>query len=417
MQPRKLNIKRFIVIGLILVAVVFLAIFVIKQINRSTLRLSSDEGSQLYIAGERGGEFTKLGESQATFVTSDPGVYYVKAVKDEKETIKAVTLARRQKQSVRLSLSASSAISRLGFGSLSSLLLEKNFIYGINPNTSTPGYVTLSSNQSTDFSSLAIPRIKEAVWLNHNNYLAKTLLNKVIWIKDNRVTGIHNPNGGLLSVYDFDKLDRSHFLLLTASGIYKFDGVVAQKLVSKPFSQNAEVSSDGSLIYVMDVPDFASDEGLPVSDTANSDTSLYLYGSAGNEVLSTDNLPITGSVDKVFSLGGDESYGILTSGEVVIVDGDGSVVGQAYIYFKNAQDILAYHDKIILLEKNGLWNYDRSSGEFRKFASVPAGEELIPRSLTLSEDGTAVLFSTRVSDSELKNPQTTAKNSIYQVSL
>ncbi len=405
----------FIVLGL----VVLLSALLTKRVRTVTIHIYSDDGAILSIAKEKGGLFEEVGKTSIDYPVSDPGVYYIRANKGRLETIKTLDLTTitKPETEIRLPLTQTVPVKRVSFGSLFDLLVEDKFVFGINPNSLSPGYLRLGE-EYPDFSSISVPRIKKAIWLNHNNYLAKTLLNKVIWIRNGQTTPIPSYKKEGLSVIDFAKATDG-FLLLTGNGIYKFDGNnKISKLVDENFSPEAKIFSDADYIYVGDL---LREENKTINENELEDRvssgSLVIYDHSGLPVGPKNQISSETSANSVACDKDASRCFVIASGKMVYIDTKNGKTKESSYYFLRASDVVVYKGHVLVLTDNGLWLYNSDNDDFRLLTSISPDEKYVLRSLTTYNTNSKIYFSTLPTDRALGKNQLNTVGAIYELAL
>lgn len=406
---------------LTLAAVVFVLIglgtAIWREFNKARLIVEAEAGSKIYLATERGGQFTEIGETKAEFSSDKNQDVYVKVAKDNRATIKSAGLERSETVSLNLTLAPTQPTSRIATGALSFLHFEKDFVYGINPNTKALDYSNLGDKKFTDLLYLDLPFVRKVSWINKDNFIYATFGTGIGRVKNGAVKSIASPLNQTSSSYlDFSQYDGKPAVLLATTGLYLLDqpfDARPKNIVSVQITGEPGLYTDNRYIYFtnreFEEPDDEGDSPVVVGSF------LSVYDYEGSQKYSFE-LPQNQSFAKVVDAG--TSFAALGGESLVMIDKDSGDLSETSYYFSQVNDILMTSSgQLLLLGTDGLWRYDSERSEFRLLSPLPQGEEYVADSLGLAADKKSLHYSTKISRDALTNSTPGVNSSIYRIDL
>ncbi|MDX1765329.1 MAG: hypothetical protein R3313_00085 [Candidatus Saccharimonadales bacterium] len=423
-KSRRLNaepqqIKKIAIWGVAILVAILAVLGFISATNVAKLVVSAEEGSTIYVTRERGGDFEEIGTTKATYTSREAGPVHIKITKEASATITTAQLELRQTVEVTPALDTTSNSSKIAGSPLSNLHIKQDFVYGLNPSTNSPDYVSYDPGEYTYLYTTGLPLVDKVSFYDPDYYIYRDYIENVVGVVKDR-----SLSQSLNGYYDFVSLGKSGFLLLGNDGLYTLNSKAKKdKVTNLAELKGGSLFSSGSKFFISETlytdADHAHTEGEELSEPLEAIPMSTRFFIVDNdyEILKEFSLDIQSPITSVVEVPGSNQLLLVADGAIQIVDTDsGNLESKQPFYFAAIQDVVTINDKILVLSRKGLWQYDHGAGEFRLINLFPENEVFVVKSLTLSSDGKSVYYSTRV-DREYRsaNPNQAAQGGIYRV--
>lgn len=402
--------KKILIVVLLLFVLVIAGILMYRQSIKGTLDITSEPGSTISIALERGGEFEKIGESPTSYVAYEDISLYVRSELNGSVTITPAEVRSGETVSIELPLQPLRSADRIAQKALSSPLIQGEFVYGVNNQTGMLDFAPTAEREFTDFAYFSLPQLQSVGWKDRDNFLyssgtvGRVVNTEVEPFETSYISYSANPN------------ENGSFFLLSGDGVFRLDDVESgnpTKIASlEPFKFQKIFASESQLFLI------GTRYGAPPEDSEGIvpeiiGTELIVMNYDGT-VLKEQFLDIREIVVEIVDDASFESYIILTESRLVYVDKQSGNINQKPIYLNSATDMLMYDDELVILGSDGLWSVNLSSSALSLLSKFPDGEEYVSGSLTNS--GNSLVFSSQKTDQAIISNQAGASSSIYILS-
>lgn len=364
--------KRLVVIlVVVIVAIVGLALF----FNRpGKVRITAEAGAEISVATEKGGKFTKLGTTSATYSTRKvPTEVYIMVSKDGKKTISSSHLKRGKTNELNLALAAPGNATKIANGAYSNVLLNGTLGQGIVPDEYTLISFQTNKDAPTRPEFAALPYIKKVVWYDANNFIYTSLNEGVGRFMGGTATyeaGLGTSvTGGNIDDFGNDELDSivglvdvsrsgsKPLVLMSANKLFLSNDMGTSLQTINTFKANDSTNyglfTTDNYIYrfLGEDPSAYASEGSGGKSTSTTEhaSKLYQYDYTGKELAS---ISIDDDTVRAVVSAGDKTL-VLTPNKLILAKGSNTQTLD--LYFTFARDLISYKGKVLLLGDNGVW--------------------------------------------------------------
>lgn len=384
----------------VILVVVFLAIIGLifwNATNVAKLKVTSEDGSLVYVAEEVDGEFIKLGENgKGSYSTKEPGPVFVRAVKDGKVTIKTVELELRKTAEVNLSLRELSSSTQVANEALANFFIANRFAYGVNPSTGSLDYSTRTEDDKTSFFFFGFDKVTKVDWVNKDLFVARSSTGNAAFV-DGVATSLlgakRTGNSAIaFDVLDFTLLDDRSIALATRDSLVFKDSIETRDTTKVGTFEPGIAPillSDESFVYLLNTQvEYGEDEGV-VPDVTSVNMKVFNY--EGTEVYNFDvemnEFPLA------VANATEDSFIISAENSIVLINKETGEPRSTSSYFSSAIDLVKTDTGVVMLNRDGLWRYDTNSLVFELISPFSEGSRYVPSSLSVSDNGRSVFYS------------------------
>lgn len=405
-----MDYKKLIIPTIIAIVLLGIGIWLYIVFTTSTIVISSPQDSDIYIK-QSSDDFVQIGNTNTTYKTRDKSVVIIEARLDGQVVQKPVTPQPNKTLNITLEFEPLVEAKEFSPGPLTNILIENGFIYGINPQTNNVAGFSIPPNSKTTTVVSTLPNLKQIIWKDSRNYNYVTIGRGLGTVQNNvSIDREFNTISGVATSNNKD------FILYDNNGYYysnDTDLAVKSKIADTIDRSNSQVFADSSYMYTINlIYKDMEDEGD--FDPEGTETKLALYTQDGKKV-EEYTLDIKDKSSKVVAIN-KSNIAILTPSGLHILDLQTKKLDKKDFSFGEAEDMVMFNSRLLLLGSGGMWQYQFDSQQYNKIATYPEKQAYTPGSLIVYRN--ELYFSTSVSSSALlekSGPQTTSK--VYKVSL
>jgi hypothetical protein len=394
----------FVVVGLLLISLVL-------YLNRpSSVYVSAEQGSDLFVATSKGGEFKKIGTTNVTYKTKKlPSDVYFMATHDTKKTISGVSLKKGDKKSLTLTLANKAAATQIADEALSNVYLDGTVGQGIVSDEFT--LVNFETNKDVpvrpEFAGL--PYMKKIVWYDANNFVYSSFrqgvgsfINGVPLYQNGIGVKIFNKDGSEsdegyddeILVDDISKSPKQPLVLASPTNIYLSNdmGNTLRSIIVydsvKGITNSLHATDSHIYRHSGEEPaSYASEEGSSDKSKEVHSSKLYEYDYSGKE---TNTITIPDTTIRAITETSNKTY-VLTPNNLLVID-NGAINTQS-LYFNFARDITTYKNNVVLLGDSGIWKVGEDGLSLQLLYEFNDGGVGLAKSFSTSND--TLIFSTQ----------------------
>lgn len=405
-----MNYKKIIIIVVISILVCVGLFWIYIKLTSATIIISSPQDSDIYVK-QSSSDFKKIGKTKVTFETQDTNTVIVEARKDSQTVQKSVTPEKNKTITVDLQFKDLVQAEYFAPGPITYPYIQNGFIYGINPQTNNIAAFPISPSTATPPTLPLLPFLKQIIWQTSRDFIYVTLGRGTGFVRNNII-----QEGNYSSNIAIATSDLNNYILLNKDGFYYSPNSNLQnitKLSGLIDNSNPNVFADNNYLYTISLIYNDSVNNNDVAPTGK-ETSLVIYGLDGKKI-NEYKPPITNPSSKVVSI--DKStIAVLSPEGLTLIDIKTNQIKTQTLSFGEVKDMVVYKDQLLLLGTEGLWEFNRQSGEYNKIAVYPENQKYVPNSLVVLD---GVLFlSTSVTDDALINKTgPTVRSAVYKISL
>jgi len=402
-------------LSVVFIILTIVLIIIFHTTNKSSVSISTVEGAKIFVSESLQEEPKLIGSTDAKYSTRKSGTLYVLVSKDKSITQTSTEMKLRQNTQLSVELRDVTERQKLADGALAFLYFDKDFAYGVNPDSKSISFVPLGNKQIPDANFSTLPYASKLTWKDTRNFTFNTYGEDVHnVINGQKFVDIDLGEGqGVVAYFDHSQYAGKPLVLLNKEGIYSvsdFRGEGYKKLVNLySLSGNVKLFSDQKYIYLAN-QQFAESRSEGANPTATK-TVITSYDYDGNKVEDIE-LPNPQEVSRVF-LVGNSSYVILGENELYFADVESGNIVVAPYYFSGSKDVIYINDRLLVLNKKGLWEFNTKTKAYHLLSEFAEGEEYVANSLIQIKD--KVYFSSKSSRDSLLN-NSGNKSYVYSIS-
>ena len=402
------NLKQWFIVNkryvLALVIVLLLMLFLYVKLQKSaTLIIKANSTSEIFIAHEKDGDFTKLGEKTAKYTSRNEGeVVYVKVVDSPQVAITSAKMVIGEQKTLNI-IPEKTLVENpktLSQGSVQYPFISSNQVYGISTSNHALTNYGLKGVVDPDVNLIVLPYMKKVLWGTPANFMYVTYRSGVGLFNKEQPFINYFDIGSYPSFIDAVKYKNKPFVLLSDGSIYTMNGLEGEikkivdisttEVLPKIFSTNS------SIYYVSEPAPSSYVDGVIDGDLENiPDTFVDIFDYSGKQQGSYNvkAINIVGVVET------KSSTNLLTDSGLVKL---GDSPEQFDSYFTSNNSLFNFDSRYYLLNDYGLWFFDADSDIYYQVYQVDPGEIALKNSI-LVKDGEVIFGTQQDPTSDIKS--------------
>jgi hypothetical protein len=386
----------------------------------SIVTVTSKPGATISIATEKGGQFKKIGQTKATYISfGKPKDIYVLAQLGDQVTYGSATQKRFTRQSLSLSLADGIKAEKITDGAVFDAIFQGTKGQGLVAGQNTLiNFSTVSANEPVNPQFVGLPFISKIIWYDFNNfvYLTDEGVGQFINGTDAGLSGVGtritgevrlDPSNTNASdspiIKDMAKADDGPLVLLSNTNIFtSIDRGTSLRAISSFESDKRDTSifASGNSIFKITAPPLTESESD--SDIASNKLPMTVQElSYTGKVISTTDLKDSQEVIDIVKKG-STTYVLSYSGLQIIKDGE---VSKQSLYFSDVAGMTLYKDKVVLLADSGLWNVSEDGKSYSRLFNFETNGVGLEKSLSI-DPNKQLIFGTRPASNKADNSAT-----------